>query len=94
MASVTAIILTKNEELNLAKQLTPYSCEYQRLNEERYELLKKAASRAYLTDEKEKAEYGGIAFESSAHSSRFSSLFETLKSGKDLDQGKLLRIKD
>lgn len=47
-----------------------------------------------LTDEKEKAEYGGIAFESTAHSSRFSSLFETLKSGRDLDQGKLLRIKD
>lgn len=44
----------KNEELNLAKQLTPYSCEYQRLSVERYELLKKAASRAYLTDEKEK----------------------------------------
>ena len=37
-------LITK-EELNAAKQKSPYLCEYERLNEERFSLLKKAASR-------------------------------------------------
>lgn len=34
-----------DEELSCAKQTTPYSCEYQRLYEERFELLRKASLR-------------------------------------------------
>lgn len=45
--------LTKEELLD-AKQKTPYSCEYDRLYDERFDLLEKAAKRACLTDEKEK----------------------------------------
>ena len=37
-------LITK-DELNNAKQKSPYLCEYSRLNEERFSLLKKAASR-------------------------------------------------
>lgn len=43
--------LLTNEELNAAKQKTPYLCEYDRLGEERIDLLAKAASRAKNTAE-------------------------------------------
>ncbi len=37
--------LLTNDELQAAKQHTPYSCEFDRLHSERFDLLKKAASR-------------------------------------------------
>ncbi len=42
-------LITK-EELNSAKQKTPYLCEYERLNAERFELLKKASLRIRITE--------------------------------------------
>jgi len=42
------------EELNKSIQQTPYSCEYERLNKERINLLKKASQRAKDKGEKEK----------------------------------------
>lgn len=42
------------DELENAKQKTPYSCEYERLSNERFALLKKASQRC--TEEKEKIE--------------------------------------
>ncbi len=43
------------DELREARQNTPYSCEYDRLYKERIALLKKAAMRAKLTSEADKA---------------------------------------
>lgn len=43
-----------NDELENAKQKTPYSCEFERLYKERFPLLKKASERAWLTPEREK----------------------------------------
>lgn len=43
--------LITGEELQEAKQTTPYACEFERLKEERYLLLKKASSRYTDTDE-------------------------------------------
>lgn len=44
----------KDDELDGAKQETPYSCEFERLYKERFPLLKKASERAWLTPEREK----------------------------------------
>ncbi len=46
--------LILKEELEASKQNTPYSCEYERLYNERIPLLKKAAKRAASTDEAKK----------------------------------------
>ena len=46
--------LILSEELNVARQNTPYLCEFERLREERLELLFKAAGRAGNTAEIEK----------------------------------------
>ena len=45
--------LLTDEELNLAKQDSPYSCEFEKLENERIKLLKKAASRV-CNEEREK----------------------------------------
>lgn len=45
-----------SDELDGARQKAPYSCEFDVLSKERYELLKKASKRAYLTEEREKIE--------------------------------------
>ena len=43
-----------DDELLSARQNTPYSCEYERLGAERFNLLFKASKRAVFTDEKQK----------------------------------------
>ena len=46
--------LVTQDELTGARQNSPYSCEYERLYNERFDLLYKASKRAFLTEEKQK----------------------------------------
>ena len=69
------------DELLKAKQLSPYLCEYERLEKERMPLLEKAASRAYLNENTKKNVFDFIEKNQSiSNAAKFLALKEKNKS--------------